>query len=111
MAPVTLLPELISLVSGCVTLAQKEKTRRASIRACRDMLVAAIESETSLLSTFVEGEFQKRDLVNKVLFSLLDAAIQQDYPAESTAGILHAITILAYDDPVQKAVSSCLKTG
>jgi hypothetical protein len=98
---------LLNEITGFVDFIQKEKTTRASIKARRDIIVTRIEAQTIILSNALEAVFKTRSDVFASLLELHEMAILGNWPSEESLKILQAITILASDDPLRKAYSSC----
>jgi hypothetical protein len=98
---------LLNEITGFVDFIQKEKTTRASIKARRDIIVTRIEAQTIVLSNALEAGFKTRSDVFASLLELHEMAILGNWPSEESLKILQAITILATDDPLKKAFSSC----
>ena len=82
--------------------AEIEETKRENIRAWRDINVTAIEKNTEILKTYLDGIFAERRGTIDQLFCKLDQGIKNG-DSELMSGALGAIVSITKESPLKGA--------
>lgn len=107
---------LADAIGACVEygkVLQQEKTKRAEIRAKRDVAVAAIQSQERLLRDYVDKRFSERKDVLDGLLKMLNAAMAEKSELLLDKSLLGIVSIIKENplDDIESIRQNLAKPG
>lgn len=94
---------LVNAWKDCTIVSEQEKTKRAGIKAFRDVNVKAIEENSALLKLYLEYSFKERAFTIQGMFERLDQSLANGDTQMASSAIAAIVSItkespLAYEN-------------
>ena len=93
---------LVGAWKECNQTAEVEKTKRANVKAWRDVNVKIIEENSEILKKYLELSFKERALTIKETFERLDSALANGN-TEMVGLMMNSIVSIVNESPLAKA--------
>lgn len=84
---------LVNAWKDCTIVTEQEKTKRAGIKAFRDVNVKAIEENSALLKLYLEHSFKERAFTIQGMFERLDQSLANGDTQMASSAIAAIVSI------------------